>query len=129
MDSTDRYLFGDSGHWGFLLKGTLSWILLQTFCHQPRPKYYNFIKIIKGAANPCTSCYEHIVNASGCFGHRQGPKDGHRHGHGYRRRHGQFPGSTSKLMLRGSVAPNKWCNQFSAQISKIVFLVIYFLNW
>jgi hypothetical protein len=33
------------------------------------------------------------------------------------------------LMLRGSVAPNKWCNQFSAQISKIVFLVIYFLNW
>jgi hypothetical protein len=58
IDSTDIYLFGDSGHWGFLLKGTLSWILLQTFCHQPRPKYYNFIKILEGAANPCISCWE-----------------------------------------------------------------------
>jgi hypothetical protein len=50
-------IHSEMGCWAFFLniKGTTSWILLKTFFSPLSPKFQNFLQVLEGAANPCST--------------------------------------------------------------------------
>jgi hypothetical protein len=46
---------GGAGHFQNNFKGTPSWTRLKTVCRQLSPKLKNFLQVLEGAANPCST--------------------------------------------------------------------------